>query len=509
MKRRALPLWVAILALAGTASVCRGGSPNPTASADAGRLPRIRPDYAGITMPPNIAPLNFVVCEQGKRYLVRLSGGQGHEFRVSSSNGQVRLPAGRWRALLAASRGGEILMEVSVQDAQGGWRRFAPIRNRVAAEEIDSHLVYRRLGPLYNQWTTMGIYQRNLETWDERPVLKNTAIGNQCVNCHTFANNRPHMFLLQTRPAGSGQPTMVLVRGTQVTRVDTRTPEEKRAATYVSWHPSEELIAFSFNKIRQFFHTAGSEPREVIDLAAGIGVYHVKSGAVSRPAPLNPKGRLGTFPAWSPDGRWLYYCSAPALWSNTNVIPHAQASRVRYDLVRAPFDPATQRWGSPETVVAAAHLGKSLLEPRVSPDGRFLLFTACAYGSFPIFQQQSDLYLVDLRTRPFRPQRLQPGTDSYRDSWHSWSSNSRWIVFSRKRDNGAFSRPYVCYLDANGRAAKAFVVPQEDPIFYDRCLQNYNAPELATGPVTVAPRALAQALRAVPITPAAEAASKW
>jgi len=81
------------------------------------------------------------------------------------------------------------------------------------------------------------------------------------------------------------------------------------------------------------------------------------------------------------------------------------------------------------------------------------------------------------------------------DSFHSWSSNSRWIVFSSKRDDGLFARPYFSYLDADGKAHKPFVLPQEDPTYYDSCIRTYNAPELATAPVPASRRELGRVIR--------------
>jgi len=85
---------------------------------------------------------------------------------------------------------------------------------------------------------------------------------------------------------------------------------------------------------------------------------------------------------------------------------------------------------------------------------------------------------MDLKSRKYR--RLTCNS-AQSDSWHCWSSNSRWIVFSSKRDNGWLARPYFSYIDANGREHKPFVLPQKDPAFYDTWLKTYNVPELVSG----------------------------
>lgn len=192
---------------------------------------------------------------------------------------------------------------------------------------------------------------------------------------------------------------------------------------------------------------------------------------------------------------------------------------IKYDLVRIPYDPNTDAWGQAETVLAAKDMGRSILLPRISPDGRWLLLSACDYGCFPVYRAGSDLYLVDLeaarQTGRYEPRRLEANSDES-ESWHSWSSNSRWIAFSSKRDDGVFTRTYISYVDPNGTAHKPFILPQRDPIAYDSCLWTYSVPELVTEPVRVTKESLGRVVRSsqtvsvqMPITmatPKAEAA---
>ena len=135
----------------------------------------------------------------------------------------------------------------------------------------------------------------------------------------------------------------------------------------------------------------------------------------------------------------------------------------------------------------------SILLPRISPDGRFLLFCMCDYGVFPVFRPSSDLYMLDLQTMSYR--RLGINTP-YSESWHSWSSNSRWIAFSSRRRGGVFTRCYLSYVDEQGRARKPFILPQRDPRSYDSLLKSISVPELVAGPVPVSARTLARCARA-------------
>lgn len=126
-------------------------------------------------------------------------------------------------------------------------------------------------------------------------------------------------------------------------------------------------------------------------------------------------------------------------------------------------------------------MGLSASVPRVSPDGRWLLFTLGQFGQFHIWHKTSDLYVKDLHTGTVRP--LTAANSDDVDSYHTWSSNGRWIVFSSRRDDGSYTRPYIAYFDADGRDHKAFMLPQEDPEHSLLLLKSYNVPELTRTPV--------------------------
>ncbi len=438
--------------------------------------PRISPDYAGITLPPNIAPLNFRIEESGQRFQVRIHGAQGQPIELTSA-AVVIIPIKPWRALLEANRGGVLLVDIAGSAPGGGWTALGTITNRIAREPVDGYLTYRLLRPLYNLFTHMGIYQRNLADYSEKVVLDNQSFGQGCVNCHCLLNQRTSPMLLQIRHRGAGNP-MLLAQSNQVTQVS-------RAFGYSAWHPSGRLIAYSANKLSLFYHTTG-ETRDVYDEESNLGVYWVDRNQLEIPPVISRRDRQETWPAWSPDGKWLYFCSAP-------VLPLDRAREIRYDLQRVSFDLNTGTWGEVETLLSAADSGLSAAQPKPSPDGRFLMFCLCHHGHFPIYQPSSDLYLINLATRQI--QRLETINSPEADTWHCWSSNSRWVVFSSKRSDGVFARPYFTYCDAEGQFSKPFVMPQQNPEFYGSFLRTYNVPELTIEPITVASEQFVEAIQ--------------
>ncbi len=445
------------------------------ASPAAEKPPRVFPDYTGVVLPPNIAPLNFRVEEAGAAYAIEIHSTQGQTIRIRCGSSSVQIPPKSWSTLLRANAGQPLYVDISVKNPENGWRRFATITNQIAKEEIDSHLVYRLLKPLYNAYVHLGIYQRDLESFEQRPILENQKFGGDCLNCHTFLNRNPNTFALNIRTSNKLNP-LLLVTSNQVTRVD-------KTMGYLSWHPSGRLLAFSANKLSFFTHTQG-ETRDVFDAKSDLGIYRVDSNTVVfPPAIANPEWNE-TWPGWAADGRYLYYC-------RTAPLPIEKYRDVRYDLVRVSYDLDRDQWGEPEVLVSAQQTGLSACQPKPSPDGRFVLFCLCKWGNFPVYQSSSDLYVLDVATRQYR--RLDINSDQA-ESWHSWSGNSRWIVFSSKRLDGLFARPFFSYVDEQGRFYKPFLLPQEDPGFYDAYLKTFNLPELVQGPVTVKEAALAQGI---------------
>jgi len=239
--------------------------------------------------------------------------------------------------------------------------------------------------------------------------------------------------------------------------------------------------------------------RDVIDLDSSLAYYLVESETIKSNDKIDDPNRMETYPTWDPDGKYLYFCSAPILWADRETLQLPENWKdVRYDLMRISYDVDSDTFGQPEAILTAEQTGKSILIPRISPDGRFVVFCMCDYGCFPIYQPSSDLYIMDLeagnRTGKFEYGALQINSDRS-ESWHSWSTNSRWLVFTSKRRDGLFARTYLTYIDTDGKAHKPVLLPQEDPAFYDSLVKSYTVPELITEPIVVSERALVKALR--------------
>ena len=565
-------------------------------------LPQIYPDYIGVTIPVNIAPLNFCMADEtAERIDAVVTDSHGHRLHSQSNcqagkrdlllfwgegGGAVDFDLDDWHTLLAQNPGDSLIVTVSAKYADG-WHTYQPFSLYVSPDSIDYGLCYRLIAPGYEVWSKMGIYERDLSTFDERPLIENTQFEG-CVNCHSFNRGNPADMSLHIRGphsatllrhslsfmdgTGDGGQHSPLLRGGDgggVTAYNTKTDQTLGFCVYPYWHPSGRYIAYSNNTTRQLFHSANPNRIEVFDEASDIQVYDVEKNELI-PLPVvgeasklcsvvgeasklcrdtlfhrNPAEQdiiYETFPVFSADGRSLYFCAAKnsvecrdeslefataipipdvssptrslsadgkavanstlytlhstpetAVANSTLYTLNSKLNEIHYNLYRIDFDPATGTFGNRiDTIIDAAHgsplsfgegsgVGFSVSFPRPSYDGRFLCYTLSDYGQFSIWHHEADLWLLDLRTGVSRPMTEANSDDT--ESFHNWSANSRWLVFSSRRDDGLFTRAYFCHVDTNGVVTKAFMLPQRNPrrFYRDRFL-SFNVPEFIIGP---------------------------
>lgn len=444
----------------------------PQNATDTGTSPRIFPDYADVTIPYNIAPLRFEMAEPVEEAIATIENGTDRMVTQANGDGQFLFDESDWAQLLSASNGRQLSVTVYARQ-KGRWVRYKPFLWEVSPDAIDSHLAYRLIEPGYVVWNKMGIYQRDLTGYSQKAIVENSRLDNNCMNCHSFNQRRPDQMMLHMRAKTEGT---YLTRNGQIERVNGKVNDRIQSLVYPYWHPSGRFIAFSSNTTRQAFHLNSPNRIEVYDLKSDIVVYDIERHEVLTDSSICSSKAFETFPTFSPDGRTLYFCTAEAKPMPGNY------KEVKYSLCAVSFDAKRRTFGQRvDTLFNSRTEGKSASFPRVSPDGRFLVFTAASYGNFSIWHKDADLYLLDLATRTVRP--LNEANSPDVESYHSWSGNGRWLVFSSRRMNGLYTRPYFTHIDRKGHASKPFVLPQASPSFYRTFMYSYNIPELVSGEV--------------------------
>jgi hypothetical protein len=387
-----------------------GCSGNLKSFSEANRDASIFPDYNGVTFPPNIAPANFMIRENAKKFKVNIHDQGKNGIIINSGNGKVIITKSRWKRMLNTCRGNDLFVDIYAKK-NGKWLKFKTIINHIANENIDNYLVYRLIEPGFETWNKMGIYQRCLEDFSEKSVMINDMSDGNCMNCHAFCLNNSNTMMFHMRAQNGGT---IIYRDNKLEKVNTKTGNTISAGVSPSWHPDGRFIAFSVNNIVQMFHSAPGIKIDVIDTLSDVVIYDTETRKVSTCDALSTKGNFETFPSWSPDGKYLYYCSA-------RTIPLEKYDQIRYDLLRIAFEPVSKRFGTVDTVVSASKKGLSVSFPRVSPDGRYLLFCMSNYGNFSIWHPESDLWLKDLKTGEITKPEINSGQT---ESYHTWSSSA-------------------------------------------------------------------------------------
>ncbi len=433
--------------------------------------PILWPDYNGVTIPKNIAPLNFST--------VRYDSLQGIEAQIKTPDGKVYeysgakyidIPIDDWRTMMQESAGNKI--EITVAEITGNKKYcYRPFEIYVADSEVDSYLCYRLIAPGYELYSRMGLYCRDLTTFNQTTVVDNRLIHGNCVNCHSFCMGNTDIAQFHIR---GDLGCTVLKSGDELTISNAKTDKLKLNCVYPYWHPSGNYIAYSQNNTVQSFHCGSPNRVEVYDSESRVVVYDVKNNKLLTCPELNSARTFTTEPSFSPDGKWLYYATADT------VDMAIKTREVHYDICRIGFDEATGGFvGNVDTLVKASKDSLSTAFPRPSYDGKWLLFTKFKYGQFAIWHKEADLWMMNLETTETFP--LERANCDYdADSYHSWSQNSEWIAFESRRDDGLYTRAYIAHINKNGRADKAFMIPQRSPEDNRRLMYSYNVPEFAT-----------------------------
>ena len=469
MKTRRLTYYWLLAAVALLAA-CAEKPENATLS---GQLPDIYPDYVGVTIPDGIAPLNFGVAgDDVERIDVTVKGSKGGELTANGTWADFDLK--EWHALTAQNVGGELTFTVCAK-RQGQWVQYRDFTVTVSPYALDEWgLTYRRIAPGYEVYSHMGLYQRELASFSEYAILENTQVPGMCINCHSSCQTDPARFVFHVR--GEHGATLVQTDGRREW-LKAGNDQLGGSMVYPYWHPSGKYCAFSTNQTRQGFHMVSDERVEVFDLSSDVFVYNPETHEILTDSLLQTKDWSENTPVFSPDGRTLYYMTA-----QQKSYP-LEFKDEKYNLCKIDFDPETGRFGERvDTVFNAVGMGKSLTWPRPSYDGRYLMFTLIDYGYFAIWHNEADQWLLDLQTGEARE--MKEVNSPKADSYHNWSLNSHWFVFTSRRDDGYYSRLYLASIDDEGRLSKPFMLPQRNPQkYYQESVYSFNTPDFTKAKV--------------------------
>lgn len=439
--------------------------------------PNMYPDYADVTIPVNIAPLNFEIRDKhltNIETILTIEGADANDadntLTATSNSQNLKFDLDDWKAFLQKAVNKNVKVQIYSKSDDGEWTAFKSFKWQVVGDSIDPYLTYRLIEPDYEVWNKIQIRQRCIENWKETILTDYHLQENRCMNCHTFGNQNPNLSMVYVRGEGGGA---ILNRNGKLRKLNLKTANMVSSSVYYGFDPSGRYVTFSTNIIIPAFHANPDKRLEVYDSKSDVYVADLDNNIIISSPLTSDSTKLETFPTFSSNGRYIYYCVADKKGLKTKNL-----KGLKYALVRIPFEDRTGTFGSK---VDTLYTERSICHPKISPDGRYCLFTVADYGTFPIWHPEADLRMLDLQTGKIDSLSIVNSRKS--DTYHSWSHSGRWFVFASKRDDGLYGKPYFCYFDEHGKAHKPFVLPQREPTFYDDCLKSFNIPELSRGPV--------------------------
>lgn len=476
---------MALALLCAMISSCREDVINPV---KVDQYPPIFPDYIDVTIPDNIAPMNFCLVDDNGDALateavdVVVKGGRTGEIHIQDD--YADFPLDQWRQLLNENKGEDLTFTVCAK-TDGRWIQYKDFSMHISQYSLnDWGITYRTIAPGYEVGGFMGIYQRDIHSFDEYAILNVTAVTGQCINCHTPNRGKSDEYLIHLR--GSKGGTMLKTSETDDPQwLNTKTDSTIASMSYSDWHPSGRYVAAAVGKVHQLFRVGERPVIEVFDYMSDVVILDVKTNQIIL-SPLLQTDGYETYPVFSSNGDTLYYCSAK--WQN---LP-AEIEEIKYSLCKVAFDSQTGKIGDKVDTIKVEGLRaesqelegdssvinhpSSLTLPRPSYDGRWIMCCLSDYGIFPINHKEADLWLYNLATQQWKPLDMVNSQSS--ESFHSWASESHWFVFSSRRTDGTTCNPFFAVIDNEGNASRPFLLPQKNPLkYYQQRFESFNCPQ--------------------------------
>ncbi len=401
-----------------------------------------------------------------------------------------------WTRIKQRSRAAPATVTITGTGATGE-RPRGSVRIRTSADPVGAPIFYRDV-PLMPTQTEEGVIEplslhairlvawrvRNIAEPGSRLVMANLPV---CANCHSFSadgrtmgidmdglqNNRGKYALVPVRPEMSvgnsdvfqwSSPAGELRGKIRVGFMSQVSPDGQRVVTTLNpaalARPRRDAGNVSPAPVPSNYYVANFTNYRFLQVfypTRGVLHWYGRDTGELRPLPgADDPNFVQMGAVWTPDGRELVFARAPARDPNPEGVPLATAANdpnetpIRYDLCRIPFNDG--KGGTPVPIAGASQNGMSNSFPKVSPDGRWIVFVQARNGL--LMRPDSALYIVPLEGGTARRMRCNT---SLMNSWHSFSPNGRWLVFSSK-GTSPYTRMYLTHIDENGNDSPAVLV---------------------------------------------------
>jgi len=419
------------------------------------------------SFPPNIAAPRLCWEDQvDNAWMVSLTvPGRNAPLRFVTGRTQWRPDGATWEAIKESARGQWVDLEVRGCIVRDGRRSgqdvyMDRIRFRISEHPADPIVVYRLVTPLFHAFKTPSIYYQRLDEHKPRMFLQSHRT--YCTNCHSFPTS-PDLGGDDFGMAIAVRQQVSPMTGRRILGLYKFMPKEGQTmginSFFMSWHPDGEKVVVAAGTRVRVRPLITLETQEFyVRYANLLIVDRERLVAQGLPGACHPD-YMETLPTWSPDGKTIVYARAAEM--------KVEFADRKFDLYQIAYNDG--KGGKPMPVPGASQNGMSNYAARFSPDGKWLVFNKAEWSSLVAPTAKLWIMPADFSGAP---RKLECNGERGMDSHHSWSSNSRWLLFASKRDDGIFARVYLSEIDEEGHASPPIELPSlADPMY---C---YNVPE--------------------------------
>jgi len=427
----------------------------------------LRP-YDRAAFPPELAPPTIRWADTvNNLWMITLSApGWAQPMRVITDRRRWRFDEATWRAVEAAGTGRENWANIEIRGCRiergkrvGEEVHVDRARFRISEHKADPMIVYRLVSPLFHGNKTPNIYCRDISTYEQKMFLPSK--GQYCSNCHSFP-------VKPTVPAEKVKVAIAIRKsfGEKTYRIlglynflgrEGRTLNIN--SFFMSWHPDGNKVVVTGGNETAVRALITLETQEFYVKIADLRIIDYSTLSETPLRGASTAKYMETLPTWSPDGKTIMFARAEEL-GNTFV-------ERKFDLYTVPYNNGDG--GKAVPVPGASHNDMSNYAARYSTDGKWIVFNKADYST--LVAPSADLWILSTEEGAL-PRKLECNVPYAMDSHHSWSSNSRWLLFASKRDDGIFARLYLTEVDEGGHTSPPVALPcLDDPMM---C---YNVPE--------------------------------